>query len=238
GNNLSSERVLRQKENTAQELGLKFKLYRFAEDTTEGEVIQKMKYLGNDERVGGVLVQLPLPARFNRDKILAALNPAKDIDALIAPADLESLPVIVIKAILETVFWNIENLTVVVVGRGFLVGAPIISWLNGKCRELIVCHSKSGLSEVSRADLVISGVGKASLIKPAALKAGAGVIDFGYDRIDGKVRGDLDVSDPELSKLGFYTPTPGGTGPILVAALFQNFYQLCSLSATKNKQRT
>ena len=100
-----------------------------------------------------------------------------------------------------------------------------------KAKELAVFKKGSDLSELKNYDLVISGVGKAELINPEMLKNGAGVIDFGYSTDEsGKIRGDFDASQIENYKLKienlWYTPTPGGTGPILVAKLFENFYKL------------
>lgn len=141
----------------------------------------------------------------------------------------------------------LKNKAVAVVGKGFLVGKPIIEWLKGnpsagsgqKCQTLLIFDSKSDLKNLKKADLVITGVGKANLIKPEMLKSGAGVIDFGYDlievksekgKVESKITGDFDAFELELStfnfQLSWYTPTPGGTGPILVAEIFKNFYKL------------
>ncbi|MDI6734565.1 MAG: bifunctional 5,10-methylenetetrahydrofolate dehydrogenase/5,10-methenyltetrahydrofolate cyclohydrolase [Patescibacteria group bacterium] len=124
---------------------------------------------------------------------------------------------------------KLASARVMVVGLGFLVGKPISTWLMGKAKEIYLFDIGSDLSSsvsgLKQADLVISGVGKAGLIKSEILKQGTGVIDFGYSEINGKLAGDLDLSG-NISKLSFYTPTPGGTGPILVAQLFENFYKL------------
>ncbi|GAJ03639.1 unnamed protein product [marine sediment metagenome] len=99
-----------------------------------------------------------------------------------------------------------------------------------KVSELYVLGRGSDFGVLQKVEIVISGIGNAGLIKPDMLKEGAGVIDFGYNFADEKLTGDLDISSPqELSKLLFYTPTPGGTGPILVAQLFENFYRLKNL---------
>ena len=114
-------------------------------------------------------------------------------------------------------------------GLGALVGRPIALWLMGKCAHLDLLDKGSDLDVLTNADFVICGVGEAGLIKPANLKEGAGVIDFGYYYFkDGKLSGDLDTTSPDLERLSFYTPTPGGTGPILVAKLMENFYKLNS----------
>jgi len=192
---------------------------------------------------GGVVVQLPLPEHINRHYILNAIPREKDVDVLGERA-LGALytgrnPIIppaagVVKEIIENCelpglrsrsrfggVGKIENLRVAIVGRGLLVGKPVALWLMNQVRELIVLGHNADLSVLKEADLIVSGVGKAGLLKADMFKPEAGIIDFGYDGN----KGDLDVSG-DLSKLSFYTPTPGGTGPILVAKLMENFYKL------------
>jgi len=134
-----------------------------------------------------------------------------------------------VEEILKDLRFKIQDLRVGVVGTGFLVGKPIANWLTGKAKEIYILRSVSDFEILKQVDLVISGVGRAGIIKPEMLKDGAGVIDFGYD--DGK--GDFDPGNIPDSKFQilkiWFTPTPGGTGPIVVAKLFENFYQIGSL---------
>jgi 5,10-methylene-tetrahydrofolate dehydrogenase/methenyl tetrahydrofolate cyclohydrolase len=109
---------------------------------------------------------------------------------------------------------------------GFLVGKPISDWLNGKCKEIYLLDVGSDLGILKNADLVILGVGKTGLVKPEMLKENAFVIDFGYSMEDGKICGDFEPPSGHSPSAISYTPTPGGTGPILVAQLFENFYRL------------
>lgn len=230
GSSKASESFLKQKERVAKELGVEFQLYRFDEEISEDDFKNSIRDIQNDQAVGGLIIQLPLPEKFNRESVLSVLQPEKDIDALSLEAKVLPLPVMVVKDILAKINYYLDDKIVAVVGRGLLIGQPIAEWLIGKCKEVMVFHSRSDLNELKKADLVITGVGKASLIKPEMLKLGAGVIDFGYDFVDGKVRGDFDSSACQTSnvncQLSFYTPTPGGTGPILVAEIFKNFYIL------------
>lgn len=228
GDDSSSISFLKQKEKMAKELGIEFKLYTFTGDVDQEDLEEKIEEIGKDERVGGIIIQLPLPPRFNRERIIARINPKKDIDAITPNVLVESLPVAVLKAILSSVGYDINDKVVAVVGRGILIGKPVAEWIKGKCREVLVFSSASNLADLKIADLVITGVGKAGLIKPEMLKSGVGVIDFGFDTKDGKISGDLDIKSlvTSHSSLSFYTPTPGGTGPILVAELFRNFYLL------------
>ena len=228
-----SKSFLRQKENMAKELGISFQLFQFPESILEDDLILEIKKIGSDREIGGLIVQLPLPPHFDRDKILAAINPKQDIDAM-ALASQESvnpLPVEVVKDVLKFAGEEMKNKSVAVIGRGFLVGKPIMEWLDKIGVKYVLFHSKSDLSEIKKADLIISGVGKGGLIKPEMLKPGAGVIDFGYDMVNGKIKGDFAVSkvNSQMSNVAFYTPTPGGTGPILVAEIFKNFYKLSNI---------
>ncbi|MBI4992284.1 MAG: bifunctional 5,10-methylenetetrahydrofolate dehydrogenase/5,10-methenyltetrahydrofolate cyclohydrolase [Candidatus Harrisonbacteria bacterium] len=248
GDNVQSKSFLKQKERMAGELGIPFCLYQHNEAILEDDLIWEIKKLNEDPEIGGIIVQLPLPKHYDRDRILSAVDPQKDIDAL----SLESrqfvnpLPVEVVKDILRTIDYDLRTKFVAVVGRGFLVGKPIIEYFKDNCLELTVFDSKSDLKDLKKADLVITAVGKGGLIKPEILKAGAGVIDFGYDICDKtcgmkhetdtkKIHGDLDASSSKLQDLGFYTPTPGGTGPILVAEIFKNFYRLADLQKNKSQ---
>lgn len=229
GERPDSKSFLRQKELLAEELGVPFELFQFGDDVLEENLIFEIGKIGKDGEIGGLIVQLPLPAHYNRDRILSAINPRQDVDALTRESKelVNPLPVEVVREVLGIMNYELGDKVVAVVGKGFLVGQPIIEWLNGKCKELMIFDSKSDLSKIKEADLIITGVGKAGLIKPEMLKSGAAVIDFGYGIKDGKIAGDLDASSlSSLSSLSFYTPTPGGTGPILVAEIFKNFYKL------------
>lgn len=228
GENPASESFLKQKKKVADELGVDFRIVRLDESISEGELAGEIKHLGADKEIGGVLVQLPLPKKFNREAVLAALNPTQDIDALSLEAAVAPLAVEVVKDILSDIHYQVEDKVIGVVGRGILIGVPVAEWLFDKCLEVIIFHTGTDLSRIKDCDLIISGAGKAGLIKPATIKAGAGFIDFGFDMKNGKIAGDLDTSDVKVSGLSFYTPTPGGTGPMLVAEIFKNFYRLNS----------
>lgn len=125
----------------------------------------------------------------------------------------------------RSVLLGLKELHVGVIGRGFLTGAPIAKWLKGKAKALSLVDKGDDFEPLKHADLVISGTGVTGLIRPEMLKPGAICIDFGYGMKDGHVLGDFDPSCDRICSV--FTPTPGGTGPILVAQLFTNFYALC-----------
>jgi methylenetetrahydrofolate dehydrogenase (NADP+)/methenyltetrahydrofolate cyclohydrolase len=240
GDDPASASFLKQKEKTAKELGVDFRLYPYPVDITNDVLQKEVGKITAHKTCGGAIVQLPLPKHLNAQYILNAIPREKDVDVLgeraLGAFYTGRNPVLppavgVVKLILETYNVQLANLKTAVVGRGLLVGKPIAMWLIDKVAELAVFTSRTkNLGEkLKNFDLIVTGVGKAGLIKPEYLKEGAGVIDFGYDSANGELRGDFDVSqlkNLKTYKLTFYTPTPGGTGPILVAKLLENFYTL------------
>ncbi len=234
GDNAASESFVKQKEKVAKELGIDFRIYRFPETSTNDSLRREVGKIANLSRVGAMIVQLPLPAHINAQYVLNAIPPEKDVDvlgeralgsfyanrnAIVAPS----------VAVCEELFVRegveLQKRNVAVVGLGVLVGRPIATWLMKKAKEVYALDQGSDLEIIKNADVVISGVGKAGLIGTEMLKHGAVVIDFGYsfDK-EGNIRGDFDHD--ELHPEGWYTPTPGGTGPILIAKLMENYYLL------------
>lgn len=232
GENEAQTSFIKIKKQAAEKLGIDFRVYEFDEKISNEKLREEVGRIARQGGVGGILVQLPLPEGINRQKILNVIPIEKDVDVLSEKAwasfslgRSRILPpsVGVVEEILKQEGWDLNDKKVAVVGAGFLVGKPVAEWLSGRVKKLSIFDEGSELEELRDYDLVVSGVGKAGIIKPEYLKEGAGVIDFGYDL--GK--GDLDASnEDELEKLAFWTPTPGGTGPILVAKLMENFYKL------------
>lgn len=236
GNDPTSLSFLKQKEQLADQLGVDFRRYDLGEGMGNDALREEVGKISKQKSVGGVIVQLPLPEGINKYYVLNAMGKEKDVDVLseralgafynnrniVCPPAVET-----VKEIVTRLSINLSKSNVAVVGLGALVGKPIALWLMGKCAHLDLLDKGSDLAILSEADLVISGVGEAGIIDPEHLKPGAGVIDFGYYYFeDGRLSGDLDTTSPHIEKLSFYTPTPGGTGPILVAKLFENFYKL------------
>ena len=257
GENPASLSFLKQKEKVAKELGVDFRIYKFPENIKNDDLRKEVGKIALLKKVGGVIVQLPLPEHLNKHYILNVIPREKDVDVLgeraLGAFYAGRNPVLppsvgVVEEILKSYDLNLKSLKVAVVGAGFLIGKPIAIWLmdnpegkpsasyGARVKELSVFKNGSDLSELKNFDLVISGVGQAGLIKPEMLKEGAGVIDFGYNmkeirnekgEIRNEIYGDFDPSlISHLSSLSFYTPTPNGTGPILVAKIFENFYKL------------
>jgi len=237
GDDKSSVSFLKQKEKTAKDLGVDFRLYQFPSEINDDELRREVGKIVSHADCGGALVQLPLPEQLNWYHILNAIPKEKDIDVLsegaigsfyVGRSGILPPAVGTVDEIIRNLKLEIGNSALAVVGLGLLVGRPIANWIMRRAKETILLRSVSDLGLMKHADIVITGVGKAGLIGPEMLKDGAGVIDFGYGTLDGKYSGDLDarkISD-HASHVSFYTPTPGGTGPLLVAKLFENFYEL------------
>jgi len=249
GEDEASISFLKQKERVAKELGINFRIYKFSAEIKQDELRKEVLKIGQHKTCGGVIVQLPLPEHIDKHYVCNVIPREKDVDVLgeraLGAFYTGRNPVFppavgVVEKILQTTNYSLQTSKVAVVGLGFLVGKPISVWLKGKVKELYLLDVGSDLDILKQADLVISGVGKPGLIKPEMLKDGSIVIDFGYSFVDGKISGDFDPSagsgqaPSELNsqpayKLINYTPTPGGTGPILVAKLFENFFKLNDL---------
>ncbi len=216
-----------QKERAAKELGISFALHQLPGTVSRAKLYQKIRELNNDPEVGGMVLQLPLPKRFDRDGAVRLIDERKDVDGLNFPGLVLPPAVSVVQKILkEAEVRHLDGKRVAIIGRGFLVGRPVAEWLTGRVKKLTVFHRgffpKPLLKE---ADIVISGIGRPRYIRSAWIKRNAVLIDFGYARTNGRITGDFDL-EPCEKKAAFITPTPGGTGPILVAQLFENFFKL------------
>ncbi len=240
GSDLASENFVKKKESIAKELGVDFRVYRLDEKLTGDKLKEKMRPIISSKLCGGVVLQLPLPSGVNSSYVLNSIPPEKDPDVLserslgsfynhrskIVPPSAGT-----VESILVNLDISVSSLkSVAVVGQGTLIGKPITNWFLGKIPKIIALDKGDDFSILKEVDLVILGTGQSGLFKAQMFKEGAGVIDFGYGKnIEGKLMGDFDgksiafVGDDYLD---FYTPTPGGTGPILIARLFENFYQL------------
>lgn len=225
------------KEKVAKQLGVDFRLYKFPATATNDELRKEFGAIAAHKTCGGVMVELPLPEQLNWYYVLNAIPPEKDVDVLCERAlgafyvgRSKVLPPAVgaVEEVLKSLEGKIlplELQTVAIVGLGLLIGRPVTNWIMRRAKETILFHSGSRFELLLKADLIITGVGAAGLIETWFIKEGAGIIDFGYDQGKGDFN-PINRPMPTTVKPSFYTPTPGGTGPILVAKLFENFYKL------------
>ena len=207
------------------------------ETATQAELLAVVDKLNRDPLVHGILVQLPLPAGLDPQAIVAAIDPAKDVDGL-SPVNAGRLanglpaltPCTPLGCIIlaKTVHASLEGMNAVIIGRSNLVGRPLVQLLLNENTTVTIAHSRTRdlASICARADLVLAAVGKPEMVKANWIKPGATVIDVGINRIalpDGKTRLVGDVAyDEVLSVAGAITPVPGGVGQMTVACLLAN----------------
>jgi methylenetetrahydrofolate dehydrogenase (NADP+)/methenyltetrahydrofolate cyclohydrolase len=236
GDDPASMSFIRQKEKVGKELGVDFKLYQLPGSISELELKETISKITSEEKCGGILIQLPLPPHINREAILNSVPKEKDVDVLgneaasafISGENLIHPPAVaVVEEIAARLKINLESTKVAVIGVGILVGKPIQLFLENKAAAVEAFHRSSGefQKQLKDFDLIISGAGQARLFGVSDLHRESTVIDFGYDQFEGKMAGDFDPRGAEEAGIR-YTPTPGGTGPILVAKLYENFFSL------------
>ena len=241
GNNSASRVYVNNKKKACEEVGFTSYEYALPEETTEAELLELVEKLNNDDKVNGILVQLPLPKQINENSIINAIRPEKDVDAFhpenvghIMIGDFSFLPCTpagVMELIAETGV-DVCGKNCVVIGRSNIVGKPMAMLLLHKNGTVTICHSRTkNLAEIcSQADILVAAVGKAGFVTPDMVKEGAVVIDVGMNRnSEGKLCGDVDYAAC-FDKAGYITPVPGGVGPMTIAMLMRN-----TLTAAKIK---
>lgn len=241
GNDPASRVYVNNKKKACGEVGFTSYEYALPEETTEKELLELVEKLNNDDKVNGILVQLPLPKQINENSIINAIRPDKDVDAFhpanvghIMIGDFSFLPCTpagVMELIAETGV-DVCGKNCVVIGRSNIVGKPMAMLLLHKHGTVTICHSRTkDLAEIcARADILVAAVGKAKFVTPDMVKEGAVVIDVGMNRNEnGKLCGDVDY-DACFDKAGYITPVPGGVGPMTIAMLMKN-----TLTAAKIK---
>jgi len=232
GDDPASNTYIKSKEKACNEIGMYFKHIKFTEETKEIEVINKILELNNDEYVHGILLQLPIPEKFNPDKLINYIARNKDVDGLTdinlgklynnKPCLSSCTPLGIMK-LLEDNNVEIEGKNVTIVGRSNLVGKPLLGLMLNKNATVTICHSKTeNLSKHTKnADILVVAVGKKHFIKDSMVKDGAVVIDVGINKEDNKLYGDVDFEKVK-EKASLITPVPGGVGPMTVAMLMKN----------------
>ncbi len=241
GSDPASRVYVNNKKKACEEVGFTSYEYTLPEETTESELISLVEKLNDDDKVNGILVQLPLPEHIDENAIINAIRPDKDVDAFhpqnvghIMIGDFNFLPCTpagVMELIAETGV-DVCGKNCVVIGRSNIVGKPMAMLLLHKHGTVTICHSRTkGLAEIcARADILVAAVGKPKFVTPDMVKEGAVVIDVGMDRDEnGKLCGDVDYAAC-FDKAGYITPVPGGVGPMTVAMLMRN-----TLTAAKIK---
>jgi methylenetetrahydrofolate dehydrogenase (NADP+)/methenyltetrahydrofolate cyclohydrolase len=237
GEDPASAVYVRSKNRATAEAGMAGFAHNLPDTIPEAELLDLVATLNADERVDGILVQLPLPPQINSERVIAAIDPAKDVDGFHPinagrlATGLESLVPCTPLGCLHLIkgeLGSIAGLEAVVIGRSNIVGKPMALLLLGESATVTIAHSKTRdlLAVVRRADIVIAAVGRAEMVRGDWIKPGATVIDVGINRLptdDGKGRLVGDVAFAEAAEVaGAISPVPGGVGPMTIAMLMRN----------------
>nr|WP_304954793.1 bifunctional methylenetetrahydrofolate dehydrogenase/methenyltetrahydrofolate cyclohydrolase FolD [uncultured Acetatifactor sp.] len=233
GADLASSVYVRNKKKACEYVGIRSLSYELPEETREEELLGIIRELNGREDVNGILVQLPLPAHINEDRVLLSITPEKDVDgfhpvsvgnlSIGRPGFLSCTPAGVIQ-LLKRSGISIEGKECVVLGRSNIVGKPMAMLLLRENGTVTVCHSRTkNLKEVTkRADILVVAVGRPKMVDESYVKDGAVVVDVGIHRNEeNKLCGDVDF-DSVAPKTSYITPVPGGVGPMTIAMLMAN----------------
>ncbi len=233
GTDPASQVYVGSKERTCIELGMYSEKYELPEDTTNEELLALVEKLNKDDKIHGILCQLPLPRHLDEKAVIDAIDPKKDVDAFhvqnvgkIMLGDYDFLPCTPAGIMEMLKFSDIDpcGKHCVVIGRSNIVGKPMAMLMLHANATVTVCHSKTqNLKEICReADILVAAVGRAKFVTADMVKDGAVVIDVGMNRDEnGKLCGDVDFAAVE-PKCSAITPVPGGVGPMTIAMLMQN----------------
>ena len=237
GEDPASAVYVRSKNRATAEAGMASFAYNLRDTTSESELLDLVGELNADERVDGILVQLPLPAQIDATGVIETIEPSKDVDGfhpVNAGRLATGLPALVACTpygclyLLRQELGSLEGLNAVIVGRSNIVGKPMAQLLLGENCTVTIAHSRTrDLADVvRRADIVVAAVGRAEMVRGDWIRPGACVIDVGINRIptaDGKGRLVGDVAyDEAVQVAGAITPVPGGVGPMTIAMLMRN----------------
>ena len=245
GDNPASQVYVNMKAKTCQKLGYYSIIEKMPADSSEDKVLDLINQWNNDDKIHGILVQLPLPKQINEQKVIESINPKKDVDGfhpinvgkmLIGiPALLPCTPAGIME-LFKAYNISLSGKNVVVLGRSNIVGKPIAALMLQKNKEanatVTICHSGTPnlVDYTKNADVIVAAMGAPEFLKKEMIKEGAVIIDVGTNRIDDanlekgyRLCGDVDYNDV-FDKVSAISPSPGGVGPMTIAMLMQNTY--------------
>jgi methylenetetrahydrofolate dehydrogenase (NADP+)/methenyltetrahydrofolate cyclohydrolase len=232
GDDPASKIYVAGKHRASEEVGIRSIAYELPADIAEDDLIELVEELNADDTVNGFIVQLPLPDQIDSGRVVAAVDPRKDVDGL-TPTNAgllvqghDALVPATPSGVMELLRRSgamLEGAEAVVVGRSDLVGRPVASLLLAENATVTICHSRTrDLAEVCRrADVLVAAVGRPRLVTGEMVKPGATVIDVGTTRTEAGLVGDVDF-DSAAERARAITPVPGGVGPMTIAMLLRN----------------
>ena len=227
-----SQIYVKNKEKNSREVGINSEVIRYPKEVTEQEVLEKIKELNNNANVSGILVQLPLPKQIDKEKIINAISPSKDVDGFhpINVGNLSSGYKTVVPCtplgcllLIKKIEKNLDGKHAVILGRSNLNGKPMAQLLLKENCTVTIVHSKTKnlKEECQKADILVAAVGVANLVKGDWVKKDSIVIDVGINKVKDKIIGDVNF-DEVKDKVKAITPVPGGVGPMTIACLLKN----------------
>ena len=243
GDDPASVMYARSKERAFKKSGIDYELITFPSDAKEESVLQELERLSVDQSCHGIMVELPLPEHMNKDRIMMAINPLKDVDGInpinrgqmftkktgLFPVTPQSCIEIMKRSGI-----TIEGKNVCLIGRGDTVGKPLIFLLLNENATVTVCHTRTrDLSfHTKRADIVVAAAGKPDLVTEDMVSPGVVVVDAGINQVDGKTVGDVDFEGVS-KKAEAITPVPGGVGSLTTALLQKNLLKAIELQQSQ-----
>ncbi len=241
GNDPASRMYVRMKHRACERAGIMSVGIELSDAAGTEKVLEAVSRMNGDPDLDGILVQLPLPKEVDTARVIAAVNPAKDVDGF-HPENLGLLfsgrPRFTpctptgIMTLLSEYRIPVAGARAVVAGRSIDVGRPMAALLTNADATVTICHSKTRdlAGELKRADILVSAIGRAHFIQPEMVKPGATVVDVGINQLDGKLVGDVDFAAvKEIA--GAITPVPGGVGPMTIATLMENTLRAAKVRA-------
>ena len=227
-----SQIYVRNKEKNSKEVGINSNVLKYPSDVSEEEILNKIEELNKDKNMSGILVQLPLPDQINKEKVINAIDPLKDVDGF-NPVNVGNLasgykaivPCTPLGCLLliKKVEKNLSGKHAVIIGRSNLNGKPMAQLLLKENCTVTIVHSKTKnlQNECLKADILVAAVGVPNLVKKDWVKSDAVVIDVGINKVDNKIIGDVNFKEIK-DKVRAITPVPGGVGPMTIACLLSN----------------
>ena len=242
GDDPANDIYIRRKHEAAQEVGITSTDIRLPEETSEGELLERIAALNDDDAIDGILVQLPLPDHVNEGRVIRSVEPVKDVDGfhplnagqlyLGRPSLVPATPIGII-ALLAEYDIALEGAKAVVVGRSDIVGKPVAHLLLQQNATVTICHSRTRdlARETLDADVLVVAAGRPWLVTADMVKHGATVVDVGMNRTEAGLVGDVDPAAMEVA--GHMTPVPGGVGPMTIASLLRNTVRAAQFRAQR-----